>query len=69
MPLDRSCLHYSWILKDNYSFPLHIASTDQRPDTVGWEDNPKKLRLVELMVPFETGFQDSAEEKASRSTE
>jgi len=39
-------------LKDNYSFPLHTASTDLRPDIVWWEDNPKKLRLVELAVPL-----------------
>lgn len=54
---------FSVDLKDNYSFPLHIASTDLRPDIVWWEDNPKKLRLVELTVPFETGFKDAAERK------
>jgi len=54
---------FSVDLKDNYSFPLHIASTDLRPDVVWLEDNPKKLRLVELTVPFETGFKDAAERK------
>ena len=42
-------------------------STDLRPDIVWWEDNPKKLQLVELMVPFETGFKDAAEELVCRA--
>jgi len=50
-------------LKDNYSFPHHTVSTDLRPDIVGWEDNPKKIWLAELTVPFETGFKDAAERK------
>ena len=54
---------FSVDLKDNYSFPLRIASTDLRPDIVWWEDNPKKLWLVELTVPFETGFKEAAERK------
>jgi len=58
---------FSVDLKDNYSFPLHIASTDLRPDIVWWEDNPKKLQLVELMVPFETGFKDAAEDLVHRA--
>jgi len=54
---------FSVDLKDNYSLPLHIASTDLRPDIVWWEDNPKKIWLVELTVPFEMGFKDVAERK------
>ena len=39
---------FSADLSDNYNFPLHISSTDLRPDTVWWDDASKKLRLVEL---------------------
>jgi len=69
IPLDRSCLHQldSRLHKDNYSFPLHTVSTDMRPDIVWWEDNPKKLRLVELhvTVPFEA--EDAAEDLVHRA--
>ena len=54
---------FSADLNDNYSFPLHIACTDLRPDIVWWNDDSKKLWMVELTVPFETGFQDAAERK------
>ena len=39
---------FSADLSDNYNFPLHITSTDLRPDTVGWNDASKKLWMVEL---------------------
>ena len=39
---------FSADFSDNYNFPLHITSTDLRPDTVGWNDASKKLRMVEL---------------------
>ena len=54
---------FSADLSDSYSFPLHIASTDLRPDIVWWDDASKKVRMVELTVPFETGFQAAAERK------
>ena len=54
---------FSADLSDNYSFPLHIASTDLRPDMVWWDDAAKNLQMVELTVPFETGFQAAAERK------
>ena len=42
---------------------LHITSTDLRPESVWWDDASKKLRMVELTVPFETGFNAAAERK------
>jgi len=41
----------------NYSFIFHIASTDLTPDILCWENNSKKLQLVELKV------QNAAERK------
>ena len=69
IPLNRSYLHQldSRLTPRQLQFPLHIASTDLRPDIVWWEDNPKKLQLVELTVPFETGFKDAAEELVRRA--
>ena len=65
MPSDRSCLHQldSQLTSRTTTASPSIASTDLRPDIVWWEDNPKKLRLVELTVPFEMGFKDAAERK------
>ena len=40
---------------DNYNFPLHRPET--RHCLVGSDGDSKKLRMVELTVPFEVGFQ------------
>ena len=37
-----------------YLFPQHITNTDCRPDVVLW--NKSTIHLLELTVPFETGF-------------
>ena len=50
-------------LNSNYSFPLHIVSTDLRPDIVVWCDSLKKLWLVELTVCFDTLFEEATARK------
>ena len=37
-------------LSDGYSFPIHIAATDLRPDIVWWNDDQKTIILVKLTV-------------------
>ena len=54
-----SLVGFSANLSNSYSF--HIASTDLGQDIVWWDDASKKLRMVELTVPFETSFQAAAE--------
>ena len=36
-------------------FPLHIATTNQRPDIVVWSDTVQEVWVIELTVCFETG--------------
>jgi hypothetical protein len=50
-------------LDSNYQFPLHIISTDLRPDIVWWNDSEKELCLCELTVCFETSFREAAQRK------
>ena len=33
-----------------YVFPLHIATTDQRPDIVMWSDMVQEVWVIELTV-------------------
>ena len=47
----------------DYSFPLHIATTDLRPDVVWWDDAHKSLCLVELTVCFESNFEKAEQRK------
>ena len=35
-----------------YVFPLHIATTDQRPDIVVWSDTVQEVWVIELTVCF-----------------
>ena len=49
-----------------YSFPQHIVTTDTRPDIVIWDDTSKAIHLVELTVPFETGFVEAQERKRTK---
>ena len=51
---------------DGYSFPLHIASTDLRPDLVCWDEKQKRVWYVELTVCYETCFQAAADRKEER---
>ena len=50
----------------SYSFPQHIVSTDLRPDNVWWDDETRKLCLLELTVCFETSFDEAAQQKKIR---
>ena len=50
----------------SYSFPQHIVSTDLRPDVVWWDDETRKLCLLELTVCFETSFEEAAQRKKIR---
>ena len=47
-----------------YCFPVHIATTDERPDIVIWMDY--QCTLVELTVPFEDNFADAECRKRDR---
>ena len=47
-----------------YCFPVHIATTDERPDIVIWMDY--QCTLVELTVPFEDNFTDAECRKRDR---
>ena len=49
---------------DNYSFPHHIVPTDLRPDIVWWDDQLRRIVIVELTISFETSFKQAAERKA-----
>ena len=49
---------------DNYSFPHHIVPTDLRPDIVWWNDQLRRIVIVELTISFETSFKQAAERKA-----
>ena len=40
-----------------YMFPLHIATTDQRPDIVVWSDTVQEV--IELTVCFETRYEEA----------
>ena len=53
-------------LSTTYTFPLHIISTDLRPDLVWWDEVCKSLRLAELTVCFETNFDEAARRKSAK---
>ena len=50
----------------NYTFPTHIASTDERPDIVLWSDKSRSVTLIELTIPFEDNFADAHHRKSNR---
>ena len=50
----------------NYQFPQHVALTDTRPDLVIWNDRERTAAIVELTVPFETGFEEAISRKTNR---
>ena len=54
------------LLKE-YSFPIHIVQTDLRTDVVLWDDSSKFFMLMELTIPFETGFEAVQKRKENRS--
>ena len=49
---------------DNYSFPHQIVPTDLCPDIVWWDDQLRRIVIVELTISFETSFKQAAERKA-----
>ena len=49
--------------EDQYHFPFHITSTDLRPDIVLWSDSQQTLNIIELIVCYETGFEEAADQK------
>ena len=53
-------------VSDTYNFPLHIVSTDLRPDLVWWDDTTRSLCLAELTVCFETNFEQAASRKSAK---
>ena len=54
------------LLGTNYSFPPHIANTDERPDLVLWSDQSRSVTLIELTIPFEDNFADVHQRKSNR---
>ena len=48
----------------SYTFPQNIATTDERPDIVIWNDSA--IHMVELTIPFETGIDDAAARKRDK---
>ena len=53
-------------ISDSYTFPLHIITTDLRPDLVCWDEAHKSLILAELTVCFETNFEEAAQRKSAK---
>ena len=49
-----------------YVFPLHIATTDQRPDIVVWSDTVQEVWVIELTVCFETRYEEAHNLKVNR---
>ena len=49
-----------------YTFPTHIAATDERPDIVIWNDVVRSVILIELTVPFEDNFAYAEQRKTNR---
>ena len=50
----------------SYTFPTHIAATDERPDIVIWNDVVRSVFLIELTVPFEDNFAYAEQRKTNR---
>ena len=48
----------------NYCFPQDVTTTDSRPDLVIWKK--KSIYLIELTVPFDTGFEAAVQRKQGR---
>lgn len=53
-------------LETEYTFPPHLAATDQRPDIVWWNDATKRATLLELTIPFDTLLEDAARRKQAK---
>lgn len=49
-----------------YTFPPHIATTDERPDIVLWNDRKHSAILIELTIPFEDNFYNAHLRKTNR---
>lgn len=47
-------------------FPVHITSTNQRPDIVIWSNSAKLVLLVELTYPAEEGIVEASFRKQAR---
>ena len=53
-------------LGPDYSFPLHLSTTDLRPDMVWWKDKTKTATLLELTISFDTLLDDAAKRKEAQ---
>ena len=49
-----------------YTFPTHIAATNERPDIVIWNDDIRSVFLIELTVSFEDNFAYAKQRKTNR---
>ena len=56
-------------IHEGYEFPVHIVSTDLRPDIVWWNSKEKFMCLAELTVCFESNFNDAACRKTAKYTD
>jgi hypothetical protein len=50
----------------SYTFPSHIATTEERPDLVLWSDKSRTVTLLELTILFEDNFADAHQWKSNR---
>ena len=53
-------------IDEGYAFPLHIIPSDLRPDIVWWDENSRSLCLAELIVCFESNFEDAVLRKSAK---
>ena len=51
---------------DQYVFPAHIVTTDERPDILIYSDSLKTVILVELTCPAEEGILAARERKLEK---
>ena len=56
-------------IQGTYEFPLHIVSTDLRPDIVWWDTSNRSMCLAELTVCFESNFEDAEIRKTAKYTD
>ena len=48
---------------DQYHFPSHITLTGLHPDIVLWSNSQWTLNIIELIVCYDTGFEEAADRK------
>ena len=60
---------WKWIFDyddDQYTFPAHIVTTDERPDVLIYSDSLRSVILIELTCPAEEGILNARERKVAK---